>query len=149
MSLVTELTATLDKMVNDQIDSPEFKRFFSVRLTTERTRFYLVQSALYTSNRRDCWEFVQGAAPLDVKRVIWHHESDELVNDPRANMDHYTLTVKQGKCLDSNRRILKKPNCRRWCAPVFMLGITSRFAVTGLRPILSRTCWNGAIMEKS
>ena len=97
MSIVNELTATLDKMVNDQFESPEFKQLLSVPLTLERGRFYVVQSALYTSNRRDCWGYVQGSAPLEVKRVIWQHESDELVNDPRANMDHYTLTVKQGE----------------------------------------------------
>ena len=97
MSIVNELTATLDKMVNDQFESPEFKQLLLVPLTLERGRFYVVQSALYTSNRRDCWGYVQGSAPLEVKRVIWQHESDELVNDPRANMDHYTLTVKQGE----------------------------------------------------
>jgi hypothetical protein len=99
MSIVQELTATLDRIVNDQFDTPEFKHFFSVPLTLERARFYLVQNVLYTSNRRDCWGFVQGAVPLAVKRVIWQHESDELVNDPRVNMDHYTLGVKQGEVL--------------------------------------------------
>jgi hypothetical protein len=99
MGLLTELTATLDKMVNDQFESPEFKYLLSVPLTLERGRYYVLQSALYTSNRRDCWGYVQGAAPLEVKRVIWQHESDELVNDPRANMDHYSLTVKQGEVL--------------------------------------------------
>jgi pyrroloquinoline quinone (PQQ) biosynthesis protein C len=34
-----------------------------------------------------------------VKRVVWEHESDELVNDPRCGMDHYTLTVKQGEVI--------------------------------------------------
>jgi len=99
MSIVNELTETLDKMVNDQFESIEFKNFFSVPLTMERGRFYIIQNAHYTANRRDCWGYVQGAAPLEVKRVIWQHESDELVNDPRANMDHYTLSVKQGEVL--------------------------------------------------
>ena len=99
MGLVNELCSTLDQMVNDQFESAEFKRFLAVPLTMERGRFYVVQSALYTSNRRDCWGYVQGGAPLDVKRVIWQHESDELVNDPRAGMDHYTLTVKQGEAI--------------------------------------------------
>jgi len=96
MSILSELTTTLDKMVNDQFDSPEFKSFFAVPLTIERGRFYVIQNALYTANRRDCWGYVQGSAPLEVKKVIWQHESDELVNDPRVNMDHYALTVKQG-----------------------------------------------------
>jgi len=99
MSIVSELKATLDQMVNDQFESLEFKHLFSVPLTPERGRFYMIQNALYTANRRDCWGYVQGSAPLEVKRVIWQHESDELVNDPRANMDHYTLTVKQGEVL--------------------------------------------------
>ena len=99
MDLVKELCANLDRMVNDQFDSVEFKNFLAVPLTLERGRFYVVQNALYTSNRRDCWGYVQGGAPLEVKRVIWQHESDELVNDPRAGMDHYTLTVKQGEVI--------------------------------------------------
>lgn len=99
MNIVKGLCATLDQMVNDQFDSVEFKKFLAVPLTLERGRFYVVQSALYTSNRRDCWGYVQGGAPLEVKRVIWQHESDELVNDPRAGMDHYTLTVKQGEVI--------------------------------------------------
>ncbi len=99
MSIVSELTMTLDKMVNDQFESLEFKNFFAVPLTMERGRFYVIQNAHYTANRRDCWGYVQGSAPLEVKRVIWRHESDELVNDPRANMDHYTLGVKQGEVL--------------------------------------------------
>ena len=99
MDMLDNLLKNLDRMVNDQFDSVEFKKFFSVSLTLERGRFYVVQSALYTSNRRDCWGYVQGGAPLEVKRVIWEHESDELVNDPRAGMDHYALTVKQGEVI--------------------------------------------------
>jgi hypothetical protein len=99
MNIVEELTGTLDKMVNEQFESSEFRNFFAVPLTMERGRFYMIQNALYTSNRRDCWGYVQGSAPLEVKRVIWQHESDELVNDPRCNMDHYSLTVKQGEVL--------------------------------------------------
>jgi hypothetical protein len=99
MDLVKQLCATLDRMVNGQFESVEFKNFLAVPLTLERGRFYVIQNALYTSNRRDCWGYVQGGAPLAVKQVIWQHESDELVNDPRAGMDHYTLTVKQGEVI--------------------------------------------------
>ena len=103
MNLVKDLCAALDQMVNDQFDSVEFKALLDLPLTIERGRFYVVQNALYTSNRRDCWGYVQGAAPLDVKRVIWEHESDELINDPRAGMDHYNLTVKQGEVIGLKR----------------------------------------------
>ena len=99
MDMLDNLLKTLDRMVNDQFESVEFKKFLSVPLTLERGRFYVVQNALYTSNRRDCWGYVQGAAPLEVKRIIWQHESDELVNDPRAGMDHYALSVKQGEVI--------------------------------------------------
>ena len=99
MDLVGDLLKTLDQMVNDQFESVEFKNFLAVPLTLERGRFYVIQNALYTSNRRDCWGYVQGSAPLAVKRVIWEHESDELINDPRAGMDHYALTVKQGEVI--------------------------------------------------
>jgi len=103
MSIVRELTATLDKMVNDQFETPEIKHFLSVPLTMERGRFFVVFNAHYTANRRDCWAYVQGAAPLEVKKLIWQHESDELVNDPRCNMDHFNLTVKQGEVLGLTR----------------------------------------------
>lgn len=103
MSIVDELLAALDRMVNDQFESPEFKSFLAVPLTLERGRFYVLQNALYTSNRRDCWAYVQGGAPLEVKRVIWEHESDELINDPRAGMDHYSLAVKQGEVIGLKR----------------------------------------------
>jgi hypothetical protein len=39
MDLVRDLCATLDKMVNDQFDSVEFRNFFAVPLTMERGRF--------------------------------------------------------------------------------------------------------------
>jgi pyrroloquinoline quinone (PQQ) biosynthesis protein C len=103
MNIVYDLLAQLDKMVNDQFESQEFKSFLSVPLTLERGRFYVVQNALYTSNRRDCWAYVQGSAPLEVKKVIWEHESDELIHDPRAGMDHYSLTVKQGEVIGLTR----------------------------------------------
>jgi hypothetical protein len=99
MNMLSDLLKMLDQMVNDQFESVEFKKFLGVPLTLERGRFYVVQNALYTSNRRDCWGYVQGGAPLEVKRIIWEHESDELINDPRAGMDHYALSVKQGEVI--------------------------------------------------
>lgn len=103
MGLVKDLCGQLDQMVNDQFSSIEFTSFLNVPLTLDRGRFYVVQNALYTSNRRDCWGYVQGGAPLEVKRVIWEHESDELINDPRVGMDHFNLTVKQGEVIGLKR----------------------------------------------
>jgi len=97
MGDVRELLDTLNRMVNEQFETPEFRQVLSVPLTRDRARFYMVQNALYTKNRRDCWGYVQGSAPLDVKRLVWQHESDELINDPRCQTDHFSLCVKQGE----------------------------------------------------
>ena len=131
MDLVKDLCAALDRMVNDQFESVEFKNFLAVPLTMERGRFYVVQNALYTNNRRDCWGYVQGGAPLDVKKVIWAHESDELINDPRAGMDHYALTVKQGEVIALSPKISRTPKFPPWCKHASTPGITSPCAIIG------------------
>jgi len=96
---IKTLKSILNQMCNDQYESNEFQDLLNLPLTMERARFYVVQNAVYTTNRRDCWGYVQAAAPLDVKALVWQHESDELINDPRAGMDHYSLTVKQGEVI--------------------------------------------------
>lgn len=103
MRSVEELLSALNGMVNGQFETPEFKRFLSVPLTMERARFYVIQNAIYTKNRRDCWGYVQGASPLDVKALVWQHEQDELIRDPRCDTDHFSLCVKQGEALGLKR----------------------------------------------
>jgi hypothetical protein len=99
MSSFARLREDLNRMVNEQFDTPEFVHFLSVTLNRARARFFVIQSAHYIRNRRDCWGYVQGASPLDVKAIIWRHEEDELINDPRCNSDHYTLTIRTGEAL--------------------------------------------------
>lgn len=99
MSRLTQLREELDRMVNAQFETPEFRRFLSVKFNMNRARFFAIHMALYTSNRRDCWGYVQGAAPLDVKRIIWQHEEEELVSDPRCETDHFTLQVRECRLL--------------------------------------------------
>lgn len=99
MGNVRELLETLNRMVNEQFGTPEFRHVLRLPLTENRGRFYMIQNAFYTKNRRDCWGYVQGAAPLDVKRLVWQHESDELISDPRCQTDHFSLCVKQGEAL--------------------------------------------------
>src|ERR671937_2478302 len=119
MGDVRELLATLNQMVNRQFETAEFRRVLTLPLTEDRGRFYMIQNALYTKNRRDCWGYVQGGAPLDVKRLIWQHESDELISDPRCKMDHYSLTVKQGEALGLTPADFEKaeipPMVRAYC----------------------------------
>jgi len=68
---------------------------YTGKLTRERGRVLAVQWALFNRNRRDCWGAVQCSSPLEVKRVIWKHESEELINDPRCGSDHYSLHVRR------------------------------------------------------
>lgn len=90
----------LVEMVNDQFESPSFQRLFAMKFSRERAQHYSVQMAYYVKNRRDCWGYVQGAAPLDVKRIIWHHEEDELIGNKNAGkVDHITLAVQEGEVL--------------------------------------------------
>ena len=96
---VETLWRELVRLCNEQFEAPPFKRLLRTKFSRERAQNYSIQMAYYVQNRRDCWGYVQGGAPLEVKRVIWQHESDELVNDPRVGMDHYTLSVKQGEVI--------------------------------------------------
>ncbi len=54
--------------------------------------------AYYVQNRRDCWGYVQGSAPLEVKQMVWQHEEDELIGrKSEGKVDHMTLAVKEGE----------------------------------------------------
>jgi pyrroloquinoline quinone (PQQ) biosynthesis protein C len=108
MTRPLKLIEELNYMVNRQFETPEFVHFLSVPLTRERARFFTIEGAHYIKNRRDCWGYVQGAAPLDVKSIIWKHEEDELINDPRCNTDHYTLTVRTAEALGLTREEIER-----------------------------------------
>jgi pyrroloquinoline quinone (PQQ) biosynthesis protein C len=101
------LNAELNEMTNQQFETPEFRDLLSLPLTMARARLYTINMAHYVANRRDCWGYVQGGAPLDIKRLVWEHESDELVNDPRAGMDHYALAAKEAQVLGLTREDLE------------------------------------------
>jgi pyrroloquinoline quinone (PQQ) biosynthesis protein C len=87
-------------LCNEQFDTPPFKRLLKARFTRERAQQYSIQMVYYVRNRRDCWGYVQGSAPLEVKRWIWQHEQDELIGRKSENkQDHITLAVKEGEVL--------------------------------------------------
>lgn len=98
-SYVDRLEDELNRMVNEQFVSPEFRFLAETPLTIERAKFYTVQMVFYAANRRDCWAYVQARAPLDVKQAIWHHEQDELIQDPRGGTDHMTLMSREAVAL--------------------------------------------------
>jgi hypothetical protein len=89
MMNASELQQTLDQLCNDLFDTLEFRRYFARPLTGpgERVRMAMLRRYLVPTNR-DCWAYVMGSAPLDVKRVIWQHEQDELIFDPRLGAAH-------------------------------------------------------------
>lgn len=92
------LNEKLCEMANAQLVSPEYERLYAVPLNREAARIYILQRAHFVLNRRCCWGHVQGAAPFDVKGLIWEHEQDELVGDPSRNLaNHYQLGVQEGE----------------------------------------------------
>lgn len=90
----------LVELCNAQFDSPQFKKLLGTKFSKERAQHYSIQMAYYVQNRRDCWGYVQGSAPLDVKQLIWRHEEDELIGQKaQGKVDHITLAVKEGEVL--------------------------------------------------
>ncbi len=101
-----ELNEALCKMANEQLVSPEYERLYAVPLNVEAGRIYILQRAHFVLNRRSCWAHVQGAAPFDVKGLIWQHEQEELVGDPSRGLEnHYTLGIQEGESL---RKLAKR-----------------------------------------
>ena len=97
---IDKMWQTLVQMANDQFDTPSFKRLLEIKFSRQRAQQYSIQMAYYVKNRRDCWGYVQGSAPLDVKRLIWEHEQDELIGKKgEGKEDHITLAVKEGAVL--------------------------------------------------
>ncbi len=88
----------LVEMCNAQFESAQFARMLSTKFSKERAQQYSIQMAYYVQNRRDCWGYVQGSAPLDVKQLIWRHEEDELIGQKaQGKVDHITLAIKEGE----------------------------------------------------
>jgi hypothetical protein len=93
MSKPTELKEELNQIVNEHYQTPEIISFNSFPMTVAKAGTLMVHRVHYTINRRNCWGSVQSSCPMDVKRLIWAHEQDELVSDPRFGGDHHTAEV--------------------------------------------------------
>jgi hypothetical protein len=95
---IEAMWSTLVAMVNEQFHSPSFRRLLAIPFTRKRAQEYSIQMAHYVKNRRDCWGYVQGSAPLEVKKVIWEHEQDELIGrKSEGKQDHIALAVSEGE----------------------------------------------------
>ena len=95
MTSVKELRDNLNRLVNKHYETPEMLRFFSFPMTPARAKVMLVHQLHFNMNRRDCWGYVQGSCPPDVKKLIWEHEKDELISDPRFGGDHHTASLQK------------------------------------------------------
>jgi len=98
-TLAAETLNEVYALANAQFESSEFRQLLATRFTLPRARFFTVEMARYIQNRRDCWGYVQGAAPLEVKRLVWAHEQEELMLDPEVGMDHFTLATREAEVL--------------------------------------------------
>ena len=90
MSLWPKTREEINAIVNRHFDTPEYKQFFSVKLTPARQELLDLHYPHYIKSRRDCWGAAAVKAPLDVKRAIWEHEKDELIYDKRLGAAHLT-----------------------------------------------------------
>jgi len=90
MGLWPKVREEINDIVNNHFDTPEYKQFFSVRLTPARQAVLDLHYPHYIKSRRDCWGAAAVTAPLDVKRAIWEHEKDELIYDKRMGSAHLT-----------------------------------------------------------
>lgn len=90
----------LNELANAQFESPEYEKILGLKWNRARAQMYIVQRAYFVLNRRDCWAYVQGAAPFDVKQLIWDHEKEELMgDDERGLANHYALGMMEGEAV--------------------------------------------------
>ena len=102
MSLWPKTREEIDAIVNCHFDTPEYKQFFSVKLTPAREAVLDLHYPHYIKSRRDCWAAASVKAPLDVKRAIWEHEKDELIFDKRMGSAHLTDEQMAAATAESN-----------------------------------------------
>jgi len=90
----------LRRQANAQFETANNCRILDLPLSVERARVWALQMKFWLENRRDCWGFAQGLVPVDVKKLIWDHERDELEGDAdRGIEDHGALHVRESALL--------------------------------------------------
>lgn len=88
----------LGDVVRGYFLSPEMEQFYSLKITRERARLYILQLGLYVRQRRNYWPQVAANCPeLDVKQRILSHEYEELVEDEYSPVGHLDLIIRQGR----------------------------------------------------
>ena len=88
----------LGDCVRELFLSPAMEHFYSIKLTIDRARIYLLQLSIYVRQRRNFWPQVAANCPeFDVKQRILEHEHEELVEDEHSKAGHLDLIFRQGK----------------------------------------------------
>ncbi len=88
----------LGDIVREFFLSPEMEHFYSLKVTPERAKLYILQLGLYVRQRRHYWPQVAANCPeLEVKRRILSHEYEELVEDDYSAVGHLDLLLRQGR----------------------------------------------------
>ncbi len=95
---IDELDRTLCQLANEHAESEICQRILNMPMTLARARVSIIQRNYFMLNRRDCWGFVQAKAPLDVKKLIWAHEHEELMG-AAGKADHIAMNIEEGKAL--------------------------------------------------
>jgi hypothetical protein len=90
-----DLKEALNRLVNEHYQTPEIIQFNRFPVNLARAGVLMIHRVFYTMNRRDCWGSVQSSAPMDVKKLVWSHEQDELISDARFGGDHQTAEVEK------------------------------------------------------
>src|SRR5258706_1286563 len=93
MSNATDFKTALNQLVNEHYSTPEIVRFNAFPMTLARAGVLMIHRVFYAMTPRDCWGSVQSSSPMEGKRLIWEHEKDELMSDPRFGGDHHTAEV--------------------------------------------------------
>jgi pyrroloquinoline quinone (PQQ) biosynthesis protein C len=93
-----EWRQALGDIVRDFFRTAEMEHFYSVKMTRDRARIYLLQLGLYACQRRHNWPQVAANCPVfEVKQRILSHEYEELVEDEHSKSGHLDLIFRQGK----------------------------------------------------
>src|SRR6185436_20282605 len=91
-----EWRAKLSDVVKGWRLSPEAQDFYSLKVTPERAKLYMLQLSIYIRNRRNYWPQVAANCPeMKVKQRILAHEYEELVEDEYSAVGHLDLVFRQ------------------------------------------------------
>ena len=95
----------LGDLVKELFLSQEMEQFYSVKITPERAKLYILQLGIYIRQRRNYWPQVAANCPeMDVKQRILAHEYEELVEDEHSSVGHLDLVLRQGREVGLSQR---------------------------------------------